>query len=238
VALLTADRAVRPGGQLEAEIVGGEAGGEKAERVVASLAIGAELGGHVIDRLQLRRIEVDPVAADARERRSIEGAVAQVTVAFLARDGRVPPHQREAGAPMSIGSEQGRSPLDVVVAAFAVQAKLTGVPIAVTAGTGVGDVDVEVLAVTLPARHPDMRAMEWKSRLFMIEANIGPGALDVTGGAIDLARGQAMHAVLFSYRSRLRFAARCPTRQADHEQQQRRSVLSSPHGSNPRNSPL
>ena len=62
-----------------------------------------------------------------------------------------------------------------------------------TAGTGVGNVNGEIFAVTLLAGDARMPAVQWKSRLLVVEANIGPGRLDVTGGAIDLAGRQAMH---------------------------------------------
>ena len=139
VTLRAADRAMGPRREDETGIVGVEPRGREPPGVVAGLTVHVEAGRDVIERAQRRGVVVAPVAADAGDRRSREGHVAHVAVAFATGNHRVLAAERKTRAPVGVGAEQRVLPGLLVVTPLAVQTQLATVSIAVAAAAGVGD---------------------------------------------------------------------------------------------------
>src|SRR5207237_7729944 len=95
---------------------------------------------------------------------------------------RVLADQRKIGAAMRVGLEQG-PPALLVVATLAVQAELAGMPVAVTAGAGVGHRALEALSVAGVAGDVGVRAAQRKAGGIVVEAHLLPALDELTGAA-------------------------------------------------------
>src|SRR3954462_203318 len=209
----------------------------------------------MIDRADGRCGHIGAMTVDTAEGRACKRSLTHVSVALLARDRGVPASERKCRPLVPPSAEKRVTPRAFVVAALTVQAELSGVPVAVAAGAGLGEADSEAARMTALASDLRMGSHQRESGASMIELGIRPTALAMAGAAVFLCGRRRLRPAgqrrdvrrtgstgCAGRRPTGRGANLAPTRgdrypAGRRQQQQDADDRMRPHGSSPRKSP-